>query len=319
MGYSTTHPIRGTQPEQLIVAGTFRPNGSSAIAAANNKGFGWSVARTGTGVYTVTLDERLPDHVAFHVNARTTTTTHEILAQISAYSAANKTITIRTFRNVIAAGSAVTRRTAIPLDQCREVSTDILAFSDTEATAHVGGGGYMANDAAANWSLQRVNGATDKALILVQKAAVTTELQLPQLVVPADITTGGNISVSLWAKMNGSVGAASTLALTASVGIGDTVNTIAGAGALTTSWARYAYTITNAMITSGAGADAPTSMSLAIVPSAHASDALSIGGIYYDYDSQATEARIVEAYDMTSNADNEISFCAIGRNTLVNS
>lgn len=39
----------------VILAGSFAPNGSSAISATSNKGTGWSVAYTSTGLYTITL------------------------------------------------------------------------------------------------------------------------------------------------------------------------------------------------------------------------------------------------------------------------
>lgn len=42
---------------RAVIAGSFAPNGSSAISAAGNKGRGFTVARTGTGTYTITLSE----------------------------------------------------------------------------------------------------------------------------------------------------------------------------------------------------------------------------------------------------------------------
>ena len=41
--------------ECTIIAGSFAPNGSSAIAASGVEGIGVTVARTTTGVFTVTL------------------------------------------------------------------------------------------------------------------------------------------------------------------------------------------------------------------------------------------------------------------------
>lgn len=40
-----------------ILAGAFRPNAAGAIDNTLNKGLGWSVARTGVGAYTVTLQD----------------------------------------------------------------------------------------------------------------------------------------------------------------------------------------------------------------------------------------------------------------------
>ena len=42
-------------PGVCTISGSFRPNGSSAISSTHNKGLGWSVAHTSTGLYTVTL------------------------------------------------------------------------------------------------------------------------------------------------------------------------------------------------------------------------------------------------------------------------
>jgi hypothetical protein len=58
MAYRTKYPYKGHRNSGIcVVGGSFRPNGSSAISATNNIGAGWSVAYTGTGIYTVTLDE----------------------------------------------------------------------------------------------------------------------------------------------------------------------------------------------------------------------------------------------------------------------
>lgn len=39
-----------------LVAGSFAPNGSSAVDSTSNRGGGFTVARTSTGLFTVTLD-----------------------------------------------------------------------------------------------------------------------------------------------------------------------------------------------------------------------------------------------------------------------
>lgn len=43
---------------EVIICGSFAPNGSSAVDAASNKGTGWSVARTSAGLFTVTLQDK---------------------------------------------------------------------------------------------------------------------------------------------------------------------------------------------------------------------------------------------------------------------
>lgn len=41
--------------KKRVITGSFKPNGASAIDNTLNKGEGWTVAYTATGVYTVTL------------------------------------------------------------------------------------------------------------------------------------------------------------------------------------------------------------------------------------------------------------------------
>ena len=44
---------------RVIYSGAFKPNGSSAVANSSNKGKGWTVARTSTGLFTVTINSVL--------------------------------------------------------------------------------------------------------------------------------------------------------------------------------------------------------------------------------------------------------------------
>ena len=52
--------VQALNPHVKIVCGSFAPNGSSAVDSASNEGTGWSVARSGTGSFTVTLDAKYP-------------------------------------------------------------------------------------------------------------------------------------------------------------------------------------------------------------------------------------------------------------------
>ena len=54
------YDVQCMNPHVKIVCGSFAPNGSSAVDSASNEGTGWSVARTGTGSFTVTLDAKYP-------------------------------------------------------------------------------------------------------------------------------------------------------------------------------------------------------------------------------------------------------------------
>lgn len=42
---------------EVIICGSFAPNGASAVAATSNLGIGWSVVRTSAGLFTVTLED----------------------------------------------------------------------------------------------------------------------------------------------------------------------------------------------------------------------------------------------------------------------
>jgi len=52
--------VQSLNPGVKVIAGSFTTNGSSNPASANNTGAGWSVARTGTGELTVTLEDSFP-------------------------------------------------------------------------------------------------------------------------------------------------------------------------------------------------------------------------------------------------------------------
>lgn len=42
---------------EVILCGSFAPNGASAVNAASTQGIGFSVARTSTGLFTITLQD----------------------------------------------------------------------------------------------------------------------------------------------------------------------------------------------------------------------------------------------------------------------
>jgi hypothetical protein len=43
---------------EVVICGSFAPNGTDAVDAASNTGTGWSVARTGVGIFVVTLQDK---------------------------------------------------------------------------------------------------------------------------------------------------------------------------------------------------------------------------------------------------------------------
>lgn len=81
-------PLQGL----VILPGSFATNGSSSPAAASNLGTGFTVARTGTGVYTVTLSDRYTSAVAI------LTSRHGAIDDVKAstYTASTRVFTITT-------------------------------------------------------------------------------------------------------------------------------------------------------------------------------------------------------------------------------
>ena len=87
-------PIRALGKRFVIVAGSFAPNGDSAIAATSNKGKGFTVAYTSTGLYTITFTDKWTDLVSFTVTKQVATGDDTFL-QAGTYDASARTITIR--------------------------------------------------------------------------------------------------------------------------------------------------------------------------------------------------------------------------------
>jgi hypothetical protein len=85
---------RTVQRELVVVPGSFAPNGSSAIVAANNVGKGWSVARSGVGTYTVTFEDAYPALQSFACSLQKATPDGGVL-QASTYSSSNKTMVMK--------------------------------------------------------------------------------------------------------------------------------------------------------------------------------------------------------------------------------
>lgn len=86
---------RALQRELILIEGSFAPNGSSAIAASSRRGPGWSVARTSTGLFTVTLSDTYKSYVSLTASVQLAVF-DVTYCQIGATSVANRTIQIRT-------------------------------------------------------------------------------------------------------------------------------------------------------------------------------------------------------------------------------
>lgn len=159
----------------------------------------------------------------------------------------------------------------IPLDitSLREIASNAIQ----NLAAH---GGLLASDSVP--ILQRVNGATDKALRVTWAATVVDEVQFPPVPMPPDFDGDAGASVHLLCAMGG---ATNTPAIDVQVfdGIGDTEmggNTAAITG---TTIAEYSVALTAANT-----AGHPTGfLNIALVPAAHANDALYLYAAWIEY------------------------------------
>lgn len=75
----------------VIVAGSFAPAGSGAVTDVNGRGF--SVARTGTGEFTITFDDKYPSLVSATATLQLASADDQVL-HMGTYTAASKTLLI---------------------------------------------------------------------------------------------------------------------------------------------------------------------------------------------------------------------------------
>lgn len=96
MSNRTFHPPRAIAPETVLLAGNFDTNGASSPASPVGKGY--TVARTGTGTYTVTLTDNYPQLLAAEVSAQCNTAAgfQVEFGAISLPNTAGPTLVIRT-------------------------------------------------------------------------------------------------------------------------------------------------------------------------------------------------------------------------------
>lgn len=63
MAARNLYPLRTLVRELIPIAGSFAPNSSSTVALTSRKGLGYSVVRTSTGLFTITLTDAFNDVV----------------------------------------------------------------------------------------------------------------------------------------------------------------------------------------------------------------------------------------------------------------
>lgn len=171
--------------------------------------------------------------------------------------------------------------------QYRTVQIDIFSsriilsndFAD-ETVVNTGGsekasGGIVALDGAI-FELKRVNGATDKAARIALKLNTTGELQFPPFYLPDDLDDTADMYVKLYAGMGGATDTP-TIDVQCFFNVGDTE-----CGAATTALAATAAEKTVTIAAADVPA-APGVLNIALVPAAHANDAIWIYGAAIKY------------------------------------
>lgn len=119
---------------RFLLSGGFRPNGASGIVAGSVKGGGYTVARTSAGLYTVTLDEYPGvDLESVFVQAHSEAGTghvHAAAKELVMDSSTDKAFQIEVYRG----SQGATGTIQIPIDGGQEVDGTALAdFADGDA------------------------------------------------------------------------------------------------------------------------------------------------------------------------------------------
>jgi hypothetical protein len=85
--------IMGISNGHVIVAGSFAPNGSSALDATKVYGKGFSVAYTSTGLYTVTFQDLYPQLLSAVATLQLATDADQVV-KVGTYSASAGTLVL---------------------------------------------------------------------------------------------------------------------------------------------------------------------------------------------------------------------------------
>lgn len=159
----------------------------------------------------------------------------------------------------------------VPLESLREILTNDIGNAATAAAT--GSGGILAKDTTP--ILERINGATDKAL-RVAWAAGNADAVTFSIAYPPDLDDTAAITVNILAKM---AGATDTPAITVAYfeGVGDT-DAGGATGALSTTLAKVSRTIA-----AGDVGAYPNAATVSLTPGTHGTDALHVHAIWIEY------------------------------------
>lgn len=94
MGSRNTAPVAAINRGVVVIAGSFAPNGSSAVAASSVKGRGFTVARSNTGLFVVTFTDKWKELLSATGGIQLASAGDQVL-QFGDYDASASTIEIR--------------------------------------------------------------------------------------------------------------------------------------------------------------------------------------------------------------------------------
>ena len=292
-GIHTTYPLKANAPGQVVVAGSFRPQGSGAPLYP--KGSGFSVERSSEGIYLVTFDEDVtfPTKVSVLTGLRHVTD-DGVHIQAGVYDATNRTLQFKTMTGLGTYGHI-----HLPLGAFQEQDGTALADFSAGPTP-----GWSAGDESGGirWGTH------------ANPDPVST-----QFMWPADVDTANNATLHILAAKTGATA-------------GDAVTWLVEAfnnvsGAVYDADADYGGT-SSAMTgdaTAGTVQDETLTLAAANLPAAFpcfstltiqptdgklGTDDVIMVGAYIEY----TKANVV---DMAADGDNEISFMVVADNDQV--
>lgn len=127
-------------------------------------------------------------------------------------------------------------------------------------------------------SLERINGATDKAPRLVLAANTTDEFQFPPIPLPPDLDDAADMVVHALIGKGSNTDAAAVIDIQAFFGQGDTECGGNTAALAATAVADYTVTLAAADVPAY-----PNVLTLSFVPGAHANDAIHIYAVWVEY------------------------------------
>ena len=149
-----------------------------------------------------------------------------------------------------------------------------MASNDTQNTA-TGAGGFLAKNTTP--ILERINGATDKALQVHWAANNVDEVQFAPIVLPPDLDDASPVIVNLRLAKGTNTDTTTNLAVNYFQGVGDTNAGTSTAALAVSTEATYSVTIAAADVQS-TGA-----LNIALIPAAHANDTILLRGASLTY------------------------------------